>query len=108
VHTADLDELTYDLDEDGALVRRQLERVVLTRGAWSTVLFLYEELDRRTGAFRPPRAAVVRFQKVRGGYRKHSAFVVGSADEMGVLLSTLGRWAPRLSAIDDDAPRSED
>jgi len=30
----DLDELTYELEEDGVLVRKQLERRVLTRGAF--------------------------------------------------------------------------
>ena len=42
----ELDGLTFDVeDEGGALVRRELDRLVVGRGAWTTVLFLYQERD---------------------------------------------------------------
>ena len=71
-----LDELTYDYEDEGVLVRKQLEKVVLTKGAWATLMFLYQELDKASGKFRAPKMAIVRFKKFHGSYRKQSSFNV--------------------------------
>jgi len=97
-----LDELSYDQEDDGVLVREQLDRVVLARGSWATVMFLFRELDRTSGAWRAPKMAIVRFQKWRGGYRKHAAFNVASAEQARELAEVLARWTPRLSDAADD------
>jgi hypothetical protein len=102
-----LDELSYEQEADGVLVREQLDRVVLTRGTWAMVMFLYRDLDRDTGAWRAPRMAIVRFQKWRGGYRKHSAFNVSTAAEARELCEVLARWTARMST-DDAAPDAGD
>jgi hypothetical protein len=98
----DLDDLTYDQEVDGVLARKQLDRVVLTRGAWATVLFLYVQLDRATGDHGAPKVAVVRFQRSRGGWRKHAAFTLATADDARALADVLARWGPRLAADDTD------
>lgn len=102
---ADLDELTYDAEEDGVLVRRQLERVVVAQGPWATVMFLFQELDRATGAYRAPKIALVRFQKWRGGYRKQSALTLASAAQARQIGAVLAAWDGRLEpdAAEDDA-----
>jgi hypothetical protein len=99
-----LDELSYEQEADGVIVREQLDRVVLARGSWATVMFLYRDLDREAGAWGAPKMAVVRFQKWRGGYRKHSAFNVVSAAQARELGEVLARWTPRMSP--DDAATS--
>jgi hypothetical protein len=88
----DPDELTYDLEEDGTLVRRQLDRRLWTRGAWATGVYRYQELD-RDGAWEPPRAALVRFQKVHGGWKRHAAINL-SPDVAVELAATLAAWFP--------------
>src|SRR5689334_5672366 len=93
-----LEDLSYDQEEDGVLVRKQLDRAVLTRGGWATVMFLYQELDRASGAFDAPRMAVVRFRKARGAYRKQSAFTVASQEQAQQLADVLARWTPRMQA----------
>ena len=103
--TGDLDELTYDCEDDGVLVRKQLERVILARGVWATVMFLFQELDRETGAFRAPKIAVVRFQKWRGGYRKQSAFTLSGGAQVRELTAVLSAWGEKMrsmGATDED------
>jgi hypothetical protein len=92
----DLDELTYDVEEDGVLVRRQLERVVLGGGAWATVMFLYQERERATGTFGAPKISVARFKKLRGAYRKHSAFTLASVEQARALTDTFERWFDKM------------
>jgi len=98
---ADLDELTYDHEEDGSLLRQQLEKVVLARGAWATVMFVYQERNRRTGAFDAPRVAVVRFRKVRGVYRKHAAFDIADRAQARHIAEVVERWYPQMASGDD-------
>lgn len=99
---ASLDELTYDHEEDGTLLRRQLEKVVLATGAWATVMFVYQDLDRKTGSFGPARIAVVRFRKVRGAYRKHAAFAIADQTHARHIAAVVERWYPQMAASDDD------
>jgi hypothetical protein len=105
-----LDELTFDAEEDGVLVRKQIERHVITEGAWATVMFLYQELDRAQGSFRAPKMSIVRFQKVRGAYRKHSSFNLAGEAQARRLTDVLESWYPKIRALAPEAhePDSED
>ena len=62
-----IDELTIKYEEDGEVLVKELDKVVLSKGAWCTILFRYQELDKKTGEFGPAKAGLRRYQK-RGGY----------------------------------------
>ena len=53
-----LEELTYDYEDEGTLVRKELDRAVLSKGSWATIMFLFQELDRAKGKFRAPKRAI--------------------------------------------------
>jgi hypothetical protein len=98
-----LDEVTYDYEEDGTLVRKEIERVVLTQGAWPTMMVLFQELDRKTGKFRSPKIAIVKFQKSRGGYRRLSSFNITDEEQARRMMTVLEDWCPRLHTTAEDA-----
>ena len=87
-----LEELTYDYEEDGTLVRKEIDRVVLTKGGWATMMFLFQELDLERDAWQPAKVAIVRFQKVRGLWKKHAAWNLAGADEAHAVAAQLGAW----------------
>jgi hypothetical protein len=87
-----LDELTYDYEDEGKLVRKEVQRAVLSKGAWATVMFLYQELDRKTEQFRDPKIAIVRFKKSNGVYRKQSSFNISSERQARQIVSTIESW----------------
>ena len=93
-----LDELTYDYEDEGVLVRKQLEKVVLTKGSWATLMFLYQELDKASGAFRAPKIAIVRFKKFKGAYRKQSSFNVSSEKQARQITEVFEQWYPKMTA----------
>ncbi|ACY19235.1 hypothetical protein [Haliangium ochraceum] len=95
-----IEELTYDYEEDGRLVRRELKREVLSKGAWSTIMFLYEELDRKTDEWRAPKVAIVRYKKWQGTYRKQSNFNISSEKQARQIITALEGWYSE-SAGDD-------
>jgi hypothetical protein len=111
-----LEELSYDVEDDGVLVRKQLERVLIGRGSWATAMFLFQELDRATGSFGAPKIAVVRFKKFRGAYRKHASFNISGAPEAGRMADVFTRWHGQIEALsaggvdddDDDHPDDDE
>jgi hypothetical protein len=92
-------------------VRKQLDKVVLTKGSWSTLMFLYQELDKASGAFRAPKIAIVRFKKFKGSYRKQSSFNVSSEKQARQITEVFEGWYAKMGettepAEADDAPES--
>ena len=98
-----IDEISYDYEDEGKLVRRTLKKEVLTRGAWSTIMFLYEELDRKSGKFNPPKMAVVRFKKWQGTYRKQSSFAISSEKQARQIVGVIEGWLPEMAASSSSA-----
>jgi hypothetical protein len=109
-----LEELTYDYEDEGTLVRKQIDKAVLTKGTWATVMFLFQELDRTKGKFRPPKMAIVRFKKSKGSYRKQSSFNISNEKQARQIVEVFENWYPKISEIaaalggDDDAPGETD
>jgi hypothetical protein len=98
-----LDELTYDYEDEGVLVRKQLDKIVLTKGSWATLMFLYQELDKASGTFRAPKIAIVRFKKFKGAYRKQSSFNVSSEKQARQITEVFEKWYPRMNAVAEPA-----
>jgi len=104
-----IDELTYDYEDDGRLVRRELSREVLSKGAWSTIMFLYQELDRKSDAWRAPKIAIVRYKKWNGVYRKQSGFNISSEKQARAIVSAIEKWySGDFELPADDAPPAGD
>jgi len=99
-----LEELTYDYEEDGMLVRKELGRVVLAKGGWPTMMFLFQELDRKSGQFRAPKMTIVRFKKSRGTYRKHSSFNISGEKQARQITAAFEQWYPKIAELTALAP----
>ena len=110
-----IDELSYNYEDEGTLVRKELDKVVLTKGSWATIMFLYQELDKASGKFRAPKIAIVRFKKFRGAYRKQSSFNVSSEKQARQITDVFEKWYSKMEAAaggddagGDDAPPAGD
>ena len=93
-----IEEVSYDYEDEGRLVRRELKKEFLTRGAWATVMFLYEEMDRKTEKWGDPKIAIVRFKKQSGQYRKQSSFNISSRKQAQQIVDLIGRWYSEVPA----------
>jgi hypothetical protein len=104
-----IDEISYDYEEDGRLVRKELDRKVLSKGAWSTLMFLYQELDKKTEDWRPPKVAIVRYKKFNGMYRKQSGFNISSEKQARAIVEAIEGWfAGEHGLAGDDAPVADE
>ena len=98
-----IDDITYDYEEDGRLVRKELQREVLSKGSWSTIMFMYQELDRKTDDWRAPKVAIVRYQKRNGTYRKQSSFNISSEKQARQIVGAIESFfsQPAEAATDE-------
>ncbi len=87
-----IDELTVQYEEDGQVIVQELDKEILTKGAWCTLLFKYRELDRKTGDFGKVRFGIRRYRKTGGMYRPQSKFTVSSKDQAQKIIETFSRW----------------
>jgi hypothetical protein len=94
------EELSWDYEDEGVLVRKQIDRVILTKGSWVTIMFLFQELDRAKGKFRPPKMAIVRFKKTKGVYRKQSSFNISNEKQARQIAEVFESWYPKMKALE--------
>ncbi len=87
-----VDDLTVSYSEGGVEVVKELDKVVLTRGGWSTVVFRYQEWDARKQAYSPDRYTIRRYQKRNDRFMQKSKFNISSADQARKLIEALSRW----------------
>lgn len=103
-----LEELTYNYEDSGVLVRKELDKTVLTKGSWATIMFLYQELDKASSKFRAPKIAIVRFKKWKGAYRKQSSFNVSSEKQARQITDVFEKWYPKMAEAAGTATEDED
>jgi len=88
----DVDELTVDYMEDGHLVSKQLDKIILTKGAWSTILYRYQDWDRKKEEYGPEKYSIRRYQKRNGEYQQKSKFNISSRAQAEKIVAALQTW----------------
>ena len=88
------DELTIQYEEDGKVLRKQLDKEVLSKGSWTTIMFLYQDLDRKTGEYGPEKVSIRRYQKRDGSYLPRSKFEISSPRQALAIRDKIGNWFP--------------
>jgi hypothetical protein len=89
---ATIDELTVAYTEDGIETVKEIDKMILTRGAWSTIVFRLQDWDRKKEAYGPDKYAIRRYQKRNGEYMLRSKFVISSKDQAEKLIAILTGW----------------
>ncbi len=87
-----IEDLTIQYEEDGQIVVKELAKEVLTKGAWTTIIFRYQQLDRKTEEFGKDMYTIRRFRKMNGEYRPQSKFNISSPVQARKIIDTLEEW----------------
>lgn len=87
-----VDDLSIEYVEDGITVVKQLDKEVLSKGAWSTVIFRYQDWDRQKEAYSKDKYTIRRYQKRNGEYFQKSKFNISSPDQARSLIAALQGW----------------
>ena len=87
-----VDELTVSYTEEGIETVKELDKKILTKGAWSTIMFRQQDWDRKKQAYGPDKYSIRRYQKRNGEYALRSKFVISSKDQANQIIATLNDW----------------
>jgi len=87
-----IDELTITYEEDGIETVKELDKEILTRGAWSTILFRYQDWNRSKGEYGPDKYSIRRYQKRNGQYQQKSKFNISSKEQAEKIIAALQKW----------------
>jgi hypothetical protein len=87
-----IEDLTINYEEDGVLVVRETGKIILSKGAWATVLYRYNSMDRKTGEYGKDMYTIRRYQKRQGEYIPKSKFNISSAEQAKKIISALDSW----------------
>jgi hypothetical protein len=78
-------------DENGELIVKELAKEYLSKGAWATIAFFYQEKD-SSGNFGEAKATLRRYQKTGGAYKQRSKFNVSSKAQAEQIIGVLKKW----------------
>jgi hypothetical protein len=87
-----VDELTVTYEENGIETVKELDKQILTRGAWSTIIFRYQDWDRQKEQYGPDKYTIRRYQKRNGEYQQKSKFNISSKDQAEKIIEALQNW----------------
>jgi hypothetical protein len=86
------DDLTINYEEDGVIVVKELDKEVLSKGAWATVLFKYVQWDRAKNDYGPERYSIRRYRKIDDEYRQQAKFTISSKEQAQKIIDALQKW----------------
>ncbi len=87
-----IDELTISYTEDGIETTKELDKKVLSKGAWSTIIYRYQTWNRTKEEYSKDMYTIRRYQKRNGEYLPKSKFNISSADQAKSIIAALQEW----------------
>ena len=87
-----VDELTISYFEEGVETVKEIDKEVLTKGAWATVMYSYKDWDKKKEDYGPEKFSIRRYQKKNGEYKQRSKFNISSVAQAEQIIQTLQRW----------------
>lgn len=92
------EELTVSYSEGGVEIVKELDKKILSKGAWTTILFRYRDWDARKDEYSKDKYSIRRYQKRSGEYRQQSKFNISSPDQARQLVEALNGWLAEADA----------
>jgi hypothetical protein len=89
---ADANELTVELEEEGRVVVEELDKRILTKGAWTTIMFKYRDWNQKKNDYGPAKYSIRRYQKLGDLYRQRAKFNISSDDQARQIIQVLQEW----------------
>lgn len=87
-----VDDLTIDYEEGGILTTKQTGKVILSKGAWVTIMFRYQQWNAAAGSYGEDKYTIRRFQKRNGEYTPRSKFNITNEKQAKLIIETLQEW----------------
>ncbi len=90
--SANIDDLTITYEEEGVVLVKELDKAILSKGAWTTIIFHYQNWDRTKEQYGKDMFTIRRYQKRQGEYIPKSKFNISSAAQAQKIIAALQLW----------------
>lgn len=87
-----IDDITIAYSENGTETTKELDKQVLTKGAWTTIMFKYQDWDNAKSDYGPIKYSIRRYQKRNNQYWQKSKFNISSSDQAQKIVDILNGW----------------
>ena len=87
-----IEDLTVEWEEGGLVTVKELDKKVLSKGAWSTIIYKYQDFNNSKQEYGPNKFTIRRYQKRNGVYSQKSKFNISSADQAQQVIDALAGW----------------
>ena len=87
-----VDDLTITYEEEGVELVKELDKQVLSKGAWSTIIYKYVQWEAPKEAYSKERYTIRRYRKMHGEYKQQSKFNISSRDQAEKIIEALQHW----------------
>lgn len=87
-----IEDLSVSYYEEGIETVKQLAKEVLTKGAWATIMYMYQDWDKKSQNYGPTKVTIRRYQKKNGIYKQRSKFNISSIDQAKQIITILNNW----------------
>jgi len=89
---SNVDDLTISYEEEGVLVVKELDKVILSKGSWATVLFRYQQWEKAKENYGQDRYSIRRYRKMDDEYRQQAKFNISSKEQAVKIIEALQKW----------------
>jgi len=87
-----VEELTVSWQEGDIETVRELDKKILTKGAWTTIIYRYQDWNNAKGEYGPDKFTIRRYQKRNGEYQQKSKFNISSEKQARQVIDALSEW----------------
>ncbi|MFC1566633.1 hypothetical protein ACFL4A_02205 [bacterium] len=89
---ATIDDITITYEEDGVVLVKELDKHVLTRGAWTTIIFKYQQWEPKNNKYSADKYSIRRYRKQNDMYSQKSKFNISNKEQALKVIECLGNW----------------
>ncbi len=87
-----IDDITVSYIEDGVETLKELDKFILSKGAWATIIFKIQTWNRTKQVYNPVSYTIRRYQKRNGEFSQRSKFNISSRDQAEKIVEVLSAW----------------
>ncbi|OED34735.1 hypothetical protein AB834_06015 [PVC group bacterium (ex Bugula neritina AB1)] len=84
-----IDLLTITYQEDDLELVKEIDKKILSKGAWVTILYSYKEWDKKKESYGDKKFSIRRYQKSGDNYMPRSKFNISSVKQAKKLIDFL-------------------
>jgi hypothetical protein len=89
---SDVNDLTIHFEEDNIVKVKELDKIILSKGAWATIIFKYQQWDAKNEKYGKVGYSIRRYQKRNDRYSQKSKFNISSNEQARKIIDALQKW----------------